>query len=445
MGRPGSENKRSQNDSAALRRRIRRLKAVVDAGALTNTTLDLPLIADRIVSMATSLIGAERGSLFLVDREAGTLTSLVAQGVGGEALALRVGEGIVGTVAATGKPIVLKDPYADPRFDRSFDEATGYRTRSLLTVPVRDREDGLVAVLQLLNHRRNGFAREDVTFLAELGVPFAIALATARLHRAIVEQERLRQEMRLAAEIQQTLRPSDLDAVPGLEVRVSSEPCLEVGGDYYDLIPGADGTWWIVVADISGKGVSAALIASNLQAYLWSRRNIPVSLESLMADGNDLLHRLTQGKKYATLVLAHWDPSNATLKWINAGHPPMVLASGKLRTRLEAGGPPLGLIPGLPYTAGSARLKEGDLLLMVTDGITEAGGEGGGEEFGMEGVLGALDGAASPDDVLERLQGGLARHLRGASPKDDVTLLCLRRQLPEGGGLRMAMEDEARV
>ena len=111
----------------------------MDAGALTNTTLDLPLIAERIVSTAASLVGAERGSLFLVDRESGTLTSLVAQGVSARAITLKVGEGIVGTVAATGKPIVLKDPYADPRFDRSFDEATGYRTRSLLTVPVRDR------------------------------------------------------------------------------------------------------------------------------------------------------------------------------------------------------------------------------------------------------------------------------------------------------------------
>ncbi len=171
-----SNPSRGARGVAALRERVRRLGAVVEAGALTHQTLDLHVIAERIVAMAAERIGAERGSLFL-----------------------------------------------------------------------RDRDGELVAVLQPLNRRRNGFGREDVRFLAELGVPFALALETARQHRAILERERMRKELQLATDIQRALCPKDLNRVRELELAVLWKPCLEVGGDCYDLIPGKDGSWWLAV------------------------------------------------------------------------------------------------------------------------------------------------------------------------------------------------------
>ena len=416
----------ARTTTSALRERVRRLGAVVEAGALTHQTLDLHVIAERIVAMAAERIGAERGSLFLLDRGGATLSSLVAQGLDGTPLTVKMGEGIVGSVARSGKALVLDDPYGDPRFDRSFDEASGFLTRSLLTVPVRDRDGELVAVLQLLNRRRNGFGREDVRFLAELGVPFALALETARQHRAILERERLRKELQLAADIQRALCPKDLGRVEGLELAVLWKPCLEVGGDYYDLIPGKDGSWWLVVADVSGKGVAAALIASNLQAFLWSRRDSGEPLHELAAEGNDLLHRLTDGRKYATLVLAEWRPEARELRWVNAGHPPMLLRQGGAVKRHAATGPPLGLIPGLPYACGSAVLEEGDLLLAITDGVTEASAEQGGEEFGMERAAVGLERAREPEAAVRALHAAVADFVSGAALRDDVTVLCAR-------------------
>ncbi len=311
-------------------------------------------------------------------------------------------------------------------FDRSFDEATGFRTRSLLTVPVRDRERRLAAVLQLLNRKRGGFTREDATFLSELGVPFALALSAARLHRAIVERERMERELKLAAEIQRILLPSPGTRLPGLELAVLSRPCHEVGGDYYDFIPGEDGTWWIALGDVAGKGVPSALIASNLQSFLWSRRNGGDSLAALLAEGNNLLKRLTQGSKYATLVLLEWAPGERRLKWANAGHPPALLLRGGAVERLGATGPPLGLIPGLPYRSGEVALDPGDRLLLVTDGVTEASVEIGGEEFGMDRTEAELAAEGGPEGVLRRLQQSVTEHLAGRDPADDLTCLCLQ-------------------
>ena len=434
-GRPAYRAGPAASDSEVeiLRKRLERLQAVVEASELVNSTLEVPEIARRVVDLATSLIGADRGSLFLVDEDGETLRALVAHGVEEGTLTVRKGEGIVGTVAAEGTPILLDDPYADPRFDPGVDRRTGYHTRSLLTVPVRDRERTLVAVLQLLNHHRGHFDREDVEFLEELGVPFALALTTARLHREIVRRERMEEELRLAGEIQRTLRPRELDSVPGLVLASWDVPCREVGGDYYDVIPARQGSrWWLVMADISGKGVSAGLIASNLQAYLWSRRDDRRSLRRIVAESNDLLCRLARGHKFATLILAEWDPEDRSLRWIGAGHPPMLLLRDDRVLPLEGTGPPVGLIPGARWEEGRIGLREGDVVLMYTDGVPEAGMVGKDEEFGQERLERLVRGAGSCSGVLGRLREALETFQGSEEYEDDVTALCFAPVAPDG-------------
>ncbi len=393
---------------------------------MVNSELDLEHIAQHVVAIATRLIGAERGSLFLLDPSKATLSSLVAQGLKAGALTLGVGDGIVGAVAATGRSILLDHPYEDPRFDPQVDHATGFTTRSLLTVPVKDRDGVLVAVLQLLNKKRGVFGRDDVKFLAELGASFALALTTATLHREIVARERMSKELQLAADIQRTLQPGDLSAVPGLALEVVFRPCLEVGGDYFDCIPRDDGSWWLVVADVSGKGVSSALVASNLQAYFWSRRNDPRDVTVVVGDGNDLLHRLAHGRKYATLLLAQWTPSTKEFALVNAGHPPaMLLREGSVE-RMDATGAPIGLIPRLPYGVKRYTLSTGDGFLFYTDGVSEAGEGTPSGEFGLDRVEAVMQDLAPDAAPLQDLIEEVERHLRGAPLTDDVTLLFAR-------------------
>lgn len=409
-----------------LEARVQRLEAVVEASALVNSTLDLHAIAETIVGIATRLIGAERGSLFLLDPRQGLLRSLIAHGVDSEGIQVRVGEGIVGTVAAEGLPVVLDDPYSDPRFDRRFDTTTGFRTCSLLTVPVRDRDGNLVAVLQLLNHYHGAFGPEDVEFLGELGVPFAIALATARLHEEIVVREKLAEEVRVAGSIQKNLHPQDLSLAPGLELAARFQPSRGVGGDYYDLIPARGGTFWMVMADVSGKGIPAALIASHVQSFLWSRRLDRRPLDRIAAEGNELLYHFTQGKKYATVVLGEWNPRTRVLTYVVAGHPPILVRRGDTVLRLGTTGAPLGLLPGLPMASQRLQLSPEDLLLFYTDGVIEAGVEADLEEYGVDRLADLMAGAESPQALLDRVSTALAGYLGEHLPHDDVTMLAAR-------------------
>ncbi len=413
---------------AEAQERVRRLEAVVEAGLMVNSTLDLAELAEHVIGIATRLINAERGSLFLVDRETGRLRSMVAQGLTKGPLTVEVGEGIVGAVAASGEAEILDDPYLDSRFDPKVDQLTGFQTRSLLTVPVRDREGLLIAVLQLLNHRGGGFSIEDVEFLAELGVPFAIALTTADLHREIVAREQLRREVRLAAEIQRALQPEGRADIPGLEIEVLFEPCHEVGGDYWDVIPVGDDRWWIVVADVSGKGVPAGLVASNIQACLWTRRAGSEPLTSIFADVNEILCRLTRGRKYATLVAAEWNSTDETLTMVSAGHPPLMLRQNGAVHDFGATGRPIGLLSDQSYESEKISLATGDTVLLYTDGLLEAGGFSGADEFGLDRIRACLSEDGSPGDVIERLNTALAAHIDGAEPEDDVTLVCIQRK-----------------
>ena len=422
-----SKHESTSDELSAARDRIRRLEAVVEAGLMVNSTLDLAELGEHIVGIATRLINAERGSLFLVNRDTGRLQSMVAQGLTNGPLSLSLGEGIVGAVAQSGQAEILADPYSDKRFDPTVDRLTGFRTRSLLTVPVRDREGSLIAVLQLLNHRAGGFSAADIDFLAELGVPFAIALNTAELHREIVAREQLGREVRLAAEIQRALQPEGRADIPGLEIEVLSEPCHEVGGDYWDVIPVDDDRWWIVVADVSGKGVPAGLVASNIQACLWTQRAGTDELTTVIAGLNGILCRLTRGRKYATLVAVEWNSKRETLTWVSAGHPPVLMLHDGAVDAFGATGRPVGLLQDQVYESESADLREGDTILLYSDGILEAGGLTGREEFGLEKIRAYFGKGGRPRDIVDRLDAGLAEHLAGEERDDDVTLVCLQR------------------
>jgi sigma-B regulation protein RsbU (phosphoserine phosphatase) len=420
-----SDDRPISEEIQRLSRRVRRLEAIVEASALVNSSLDLKEIAHRIILIAADLVGAERGSLFVLDSATGRLNALVAQGIDTHRLSVAVGEGIVGIVAETETPVLLDDPYTDPRFDPSIDQQTGFVTRSLLTVPVRDRDDKLVAVLQLLNHATGRFSGEDVAFLHELGISFAVALTTARLHREIVAQERMEEELRLAAEIQRALQPPDVSSIPGLDLAALTRPCREVGGDCWDVVGSDDASrWWLMVADVSGKGVGAGLVASNVQAYIRSRRNDRRSLARVVAEGNDLLFGLTRGRSFATLAIVEWQPDRRALTWVSAGHPPMLVSTSSGVAQYGATGRPIGLLPNQHYGFGSLQLDPDDSFSLFTDGLAEAGWDRPRGEFGTTSLERHMDKA--PAESVAAIQRALDHHLDGIEPDDDITLLMAR-------------------
>lgn len=368
------------------RKTITQLSLLFEATRLLNSTLDLAELLDLILKIARTELKADRGSVFLADHKTQELWSIVASGLEHEEIRVPIGHGVAGMVAASGDIINVEDAYGLPYFDSSYDKKFGYTTRSLLCLPIRHFDGGIVGVIQLLNKVGGSrFTSDDVDFLNKLSGHMAMALEKARLHREIVEKQRLEKEMALARNIQRSLLPESPPVVPGYELAVLNQPCFEVGGDYYDFLNLGPQTLLLVIADVEGKGVSSALIMSNLQATLRALVMHLHSLEVLALSLNEMIYNDTKSEKYLSIFLGLVDTRRCGLHYINAGHVPPILVSGESGEYklLEEGGTVVGLFPHTEYNRGSANLAPGDVLVCCTDGILEAM-DAKDDEYGTE-------------------------------------------------------------
>jgi sigma-B regulation protein RsbU (phosphoserine phosphatase) len=414
---------------------IQQLSLLFEATRLLNSTLDLAELLELILKIAREEVGADRGSVFLVDREHQEIWSIVATGVERQEIRLPLGKGISGTVAATGEPINVADAYSLPMFDPTFDKRFGYRTQALLCMPIRHKDGNIVGVIQLLNKRLGGvFTAEDQEFLEKLSGHMAMALENARLHKTAIEKQRMERELEMARGIQRSLLPDEPPVVPGYELAVCNEPCYEVGGDYYDFLSLGPQSLLLVVADVEGKGVSSALVMSNLQATLRALITHLHSLEVLALSLNEMIYNDTKSKKFLSVFLGLLDTRRGGLHYINAGHVPPVLVSGATGEYqlLEAGGTVVGLFPDSEYARGSCRLQPGDILVCCTDGITEPCNTEE-EEYGTERLAEcvARHRHQTANQIVEAVLEELGEFSRGGVHVDDKVLMVLK--VTEGG------------
>ncbi len=301
------------------------------------------------------------------------------------------------------------------------------RAGMALVVPLRsgDRNDGFFTV----GERASGaaFSDEDYDFAMTLARQALAALESVRLQGARVEKQRQDREMQIAREIQQSLFPAERPVVAGFDVAAESRPCYQVGGDHYDFIPLPQGRLALSIADVSGKGAPASILMASVHASLRALAGTARPLD-LALRLNQFLYESTQPNKYVTLVYAELDPAARRLTYVNAGHvPPYLVRRDGRASRLEAGGPALGLLDDAAYEEGYVDLAPGDLVAMVTDGATEAQSVAG-EEFGDARVEAALRGSAGgcAGDALRSLVGGVLDWAGSAGCSDDLTVLTLK-------------------
>lgn len=420
------------SEIAELRQRLEQQRRLIEASHALHTSLDLREVLGLILSEATEGVGVERGTVFLFTEDGSELWSEVVAGSEYVEIRLPVGQGIAGHVAATGETIRIDDAYADARFDPSWDERSGFRTRNILCAPVRGRRGEIVGVFQLLNKRTGRFSSTDEEFLGGLSIHAALALENARLHSAALERERQAREIDLALEVQRRLQPEQRELAIGRFVAAGrNEVCEDASGDYYDLITGLPGgRICIVVGDVSGHGLQAALVMAEVRALLRAlvatTENVARVVELLNAH---LVPDLDDGK-FVSLFVALIDPRNGRVEWCNAGHcPPLHLrASNRELRHLSRTGVILGIDADLSYAAGeSFVLEPGDLLLCYTDGVTEARDQRGrffGEERLCEEVMQRP--GASPRALLDSLREEVERWTHGSPNGDDLTMLALR-------------------
>ncbi|MBL7960579.1 SpoIIE family protein phosphatase, partial [bacterium] len=349
-----------------------RLMAIVEIGKLLNSTLDLNKILEIILDTAIKNLNADRGTVYLIDHEKKQLWSKVLQGDSIVEVRLALGQGIAGFVAQTGKKIILKDAYKDPRFNPDFDKKTGYVTKSILCMPMKNRKGQMIGVFQILNKKTGFFNVDDTKFLDTLSVDACIAIENARLYEEAIEKERMEKELEVAATIQEMIIPKEIVQQEGYEIAGFNVPSKQVGGDFYDVVYLPNGNTALIIADVSGKSIPGALLVSTLQASLRAYLESDFELEKLVTKLNRIILKNSTADKYITFFIGILDPQTHTLKSVNAGHnPPLICRSGAIK-KLTVGGIPLGMYPYDQYESEETQLGSNDVVVMFTDGVTEA-------------------------------------------------------------------------
>ena len=298
-----------------------------------------------------------------------------------------------------------------------------------LVVPMRWRSD-LVGAL-LLGEKLTGtpYGAEDVTLLTTLAAQVSVSMQNALLLRERVEVARIEEELSLARRIQRAQLISDFPLIPGCEVHALSIPSKQVGGDFYDVVPVGDGSYLLAIADVSGKGVPAALLSSMLQASLRTQAGNVHALPDVLRNINALLYRSTESHQFATFFLARIECHPPRLTFSNAGHNWPVLVHGRGEPQfLDRGGPLLGVFENAKFEQGVVALTAGDCVVLYTDGISEAA-NATEEQFGDERLVElvrSLPRDLEAREVAQRILDGLHGFLGSVEPQDDMTLLILR-------------------
>ena len=303
------------------------------------------------------------------------------------------------------------------------------KVRSMIAVPLQtnDRVIGLIYVDQ--PHLVREFSREDLNLLTVMANVAAIRIEHVRLNEVEEAERAMAKDMQQAALIQNSLLPGKAPVVAGLDIAGKTTACRTVGGDYYDFLKFPDGRVGLLVGDVAGKGMPASLLMSSLHARV----------HVLFEDGDDLAQKVTRLNKstcqncpdnrFITFFMTVADPATGDLVYANAGHNPplLVRAAGGFET-LGGGGMILGILPKAAYTESHAKMERGDVLILFTDGVTEAP-DPQAEEFGearlAELVASMMDRPAA--EIVEAITTDVAVYTQGAPAADDITVVAVRR------------------
>jgi serine phosphatase RsbU (regulator of sigma subunit)/pSer/pThr/pTyr-binding forkhead associated (FHA) protein len=427
------EGARTQPDQDTSRRSVKQsdllaLISKVGVTLLASATLNETL--QQIASLVFEAVPAERCCIMMRDERGEELKVAVArlrdrQGEVGE---IRVSRTIMEEVVGLGKSVLTADAQQDPRLMSSTMTLQGIR--SVLAVPlgVGEKVFGIIYADSPIAEGR--FTEDHLKVLTTLASVAAIRVENARLIEEQIDRERLEQELQLASEIQQRFQPTQAPNVPGYELQGISFPCYEIGGDYYDFIERADGRMIVTLGDVSGKGTAAALLMSSLHAAVHAQASSHSSLSETISAVNNYLAENIPSNRFITLFYAELDPATGAVSFINAGHnPPLIVHAAGTTENLSAGGLPLGIRYDADYSEGRTQLHPSDVLVIYSDGVSEAVSPQG-EEFGTERLFRVVSQNlnASAAGIRDRIEAALTKWAQGTPAADDITLVIVKRQ-----------------
>jgi len=390
------------------------------------SSLDFDVVLNNVINSIMELTRAERGVIMDVDQSTGNLHVLVARGVTGEKLAREdaYSTTIVNQVVETRQPLLTNNAMFDSRIQPG-QSIIMRGLRAILCAPmlVHDR---LVGVVYVDTAMRSGtFTEADRDLLMAVAGQAGVAIENARLYLVAVEKGRMERELQMAREIQEGLLPHRMPDTPGFDIAVGWQAAREVAGDFYDVFPLKDGSFGIVIADVSDKGAPAALFMAVARTFIRSHANSGLSPLETLALTNERILEDAENGMFVTVYHSVFRPDGTSVN-VNAGHNPPLLYRNSTKEVffLPQGGRALGWFPDNPLREVDIQLEPGDLIVYYTDGLTDAENRQR-DYFGESRLAQAVveAGGKTAQAVLDHIVSSVNIFCDGNAPFDDLTLV----------------------
>ena len=410
-------------------KKIRKRMEIVERGNLELLAHEpMDVLLPKILDLVFEAVKPERAAL-LGREEDGELVCRAYRGKGSKQQ-LEISRTIANTVIDQQVSVLTSDALADERF-ASGASIVAQGIQSVMAAPLWNKKK-VIGLIYADSRLTSGlFDDEDLRVLTMLANVAAVQIENASLFSEQLEKQRFEREAQAAAEIQERLLPRERPEIPGYLFESRSTPCYECGGDYFDCLDLVNGRTGIVLVDVAGKGMGAAMLMAVIQATLRARANTGRTRKDLVDQLGTAIARSAPSNRYATLFFMDLDPAKGSLHYVNAGHAPLpilVRPNGEAQ-ELETGGTPLGLFPGTEYPETELQLNPGDFIFGCSDGVTDLENPEG-EMFGEERLkelLISLAGQAG-GKIRDEVDRQLKAFARDTHQTDDLTYVLLQRK-----------------
>ena len=421
-----------RSEIGTMRGKIDDLANLIKVSQIISSTLDLDNLLTTIMEIAKDVMHAEASSLMLLNEKTNELVFKVALGEKGkelkEKLRLKAGEGICGWVLQHEKPAIVANVEKDPRHFRKADAITGFKTRNLICVPLKakDKTIGIIEAMNSLN--KPAFDETDLEIFTAFASQSAVAIENARLHKTLLEQQKVEQELLIARNIQQSFLPKRIPHLDRVSFGAINEPAQSIGGDLYDIFCLTGTRVGITIGDVAGKGIPAALF----MVKGMSDFRFHVSGNTVCSDVLNKVNKSLEGNTlgiFITMIYCIIDTEKMVFEYSNAGHcEPIIIRSKDRSTQVLEGARnlPLGIMPERKYHYEKVPLEYGDTIFLYTDGVIEARNPAG-EQFGTEKLCSILrETDRYPEGLVETVKNVVDEFAQGLPQHDDFTAVALR-------------------
>jgi serine phosphatase RsbU (regulator of sigma subunit)/pSer/pThr/pTyr-binding forkhead associated (FHA) protein len=409
-----------------------KLKAMVEISKNLGRAV---VLEDVLVKLLDSLfkifIQADRGFIVLTSPEDGSLIpKAVKYRREDDSRSVRISRTIINEAIAGKEAILSADAASDARFQMA-ESITDFKIRSMMCAPLVDSEERALGVIQIDTlDRRTRFGEDDLELLGSIAAQAAGAVEKAQLHEEMVRQRIIERDLELARAEQRRCIPSEPPQIPGYHFFDYYEAAYQVGGDYFDYVPMSDGRMAVVVADVAGKGIAAALLMAQLSVIVQYQLASQPDPALAVREINRAFARHGWEDRFVTFAVAVVDPGSQSLTVVNAGHMPPLLRSRTGQVEpigADAAGLPLGVVGDYPYQSTTHNLEPGGFLTLFTDGISEAM-DSDGQLYGLQRLENAFSAPAPGADQLGRhILDDVRSFVSGYPQSDDMCLTCLSR------------------